>query len=52
MKHMKDKKTNEPKPLPIRPSNGWSVSEAQLEARRQAKMFWFMHKRDQQGKWD
>ena len=49
---MKNKKTNEPKPLPIRPSGDWSVSEAQLEARRRAKMFWFMHKRDQQGKWD
>jgi hypothetical protein len=49
---MKDNKKTELKPLPIRPERLGAVSEAQQEARRQAKMFWFMHKRDQQQKWD
>jgi hypothetical protein len=49
---MKYNKKADPKPLPIRPSKMGGASEAQLEARRRAKMFWFMHKRDQQKKWD
>ena len=48
---MKDKKTNEPKPLPIRPAYMGAVSEAQLEVRRQAGMLSFMRKRDQQEDW-
>jgi hypothetical protein len=38
-------------PLPVRPAGLGSVSEAQQEARRRAGMFWFIHKRDQQGDW-
>jgi hypothetical protein len=49
--NMKDKKTTKSRPLPIRPEVLGAVSEAQQEARRQAGMFWFMHKRDQQKDW-
>jgi len=48
---MKDKKTNEPKPLPVRPAYMGAVSEAQLETRRKAGMLSFMRKRDQQEDW-
>tara|TARA_Y100000593_G_scaffold23834_2_gene47278 strand:- start:2351 stop:2506 length:156 start_codon:yes stop_codon:yes gene_type:complete len=50
---MKDKKATKRaiKPIPIRPAYMGSVSEAQLEARRKAGMFWFMQKRDQQQDW-
>jgi len=52
IKNMKDRKTTKRnKPLPIRPEVLGAVSEAQQEARRQAGMYWFMHKRDQQKDW-